>query len=260
MKFILRSVLFCTGFTVLFMLCAPISSLFPKMFERFGYGIVGTLVAFVTTYLYLKYDKLRFPDVGLKFESGTVFKFLAGIVIGIIIMGILALTSVYFSGADIEINPNSNFFNFILMTLSLIPLALMEELGFRAYPLEILKDKLGIRLSIFITSILFALYHIANGWTVATSFYGPGVWGLIFGLAAIYSKGIAMPTGIHYALNLTTSAFGDSNNNISIWLLKNPRPVAPDQTISFILGMVVLVLAVFSIEIYIRKKTTANNV
>jgi hypothetical protein len=102
------------------------------------------------------------------------------------------------------------------------------------------------------------LYHIANGWTIASSFYGPGVWGLIFGLAAVYSKGIAMPTGIHYALNLTTSAFGDSNNNVSIWLLKNPSPAAPGQTISFILSMAVLVLAVFSIEFYMRRKTTAN--
>jgi hypothetical protein len=228
------------------------------MFERLAYGIVGTLVALATTYLFLKFDKMRFPDIRLKFESSTVLKFLMGIVIGIIIMGILALTAVYFSGANIEINTNSNFFNFILMTLPLIPLALMEELGFRAYPLEILKGKLGIRLSIFITSLFFALYHIANGWTIASSFYGPGVWGLIFGLAAVYSIGIAMPTGIHYALNLTTSAFGDSNNNVSIWLLKNPSPAAPGQTISFILSMAVLVLAVFSIEFYMRRKTTAN--
>ena len=122
---------------------------------------------------------------------------------------------------------------------------------------------MGIRLSIIITSILFALYHIANGWTVASSFYGPGVWGLVFGLAAIYSKGIAMPTGIHYAANLTTSAFGAANNTVSFWILQ----VKPGSTTSqnggidwaaILPALALLVFAIICMELYIRRKKVGN--
>jgi len=80
-------------------------------------------------------------------------------------------------------------------------------------------QKIARRLSLVITSVLFALYHVAGGWSMQAAFLGPA----IFGLAAIISRGIAMATGMHYAVNLTTTAFGNSNNNVSIWLLKNPN-------------------------------------
>ena len=90
------------------------------------------------------------------------------------------------------------------------------------------------------------------------AFLGPAIFGLVFGLAAIISRGIAMATGIHYAVNLTTTAIGNSNNNVSIWLLKNPNSTAPNQNISILLSMAVLVFAIISMEYYIRRKTSAN--
>lgn len=231
---------------------------FPKNLERITHGLIGTLAAILTTILFLKFDRKKFSDIGLTFQRTTITKFFAGVVTGVILMGLLTTCVLYFTHAKIYINPNSNFLHFLLITWPLIPLAFMEELGFRAYPLEILKDKTGIRLSIFITSVLFALYHIANGWTVAGAFYGPGVWGLVFGLAAIYSKGIAMPTGIHYAANLTTSAFGAANNTVSIWIVEQSHPsptgsAGIDGT-TIIPALALLVFSIICIELYLRRK------
>jgi len=218
-RFILKAFLFCVVFTGLFFLLSSTINFAPAGFERLVQGTIGTVAALLTTFLFLKIDKKRLSDIGLTFERKTVVKFFVGVFIGILIMGLLAI-SVDISDVRIDVNPGSNVLNFLLVTAPLIPLALMEELGFRAYPLEILKDKIGIRLTIIVTSILFALYHVASGWTVASSFYGPAVWGLVFGLAAIYSNGIALPTGIHYAANLTTSAFGEATGSASIWTVK----------------------------------------
>lgn len=261
-KYIIKSVLFCVVFTGLFVVFSFAKNFVPINFERLAHGTIGTLAAFLTTVLFLKFDRKRFSDIGLTFQQKTIAKFLTGVVVGIGIMGLLATSVIYFTNVGIVTNPRSNLFNFLLMTLPLIPLAFMEELGFRAYPLEILKDKVGIRLSVVITSILFALYHIANGWTIASSFYGPGVWGLVFGLAAIYSKGIAMSTGIHYAANLTTSAFGGANNTVSIWTVKqSDRTTAKyegtDWT-TILPALALLVFAIICIELYMRRKTTAN--
>jgi hypothetical protein len=207
-------------------------------------------VALLTTFLFLKFDKKKFSDIGLILEQNTLVRFITGVLAGIILMGLIVMSVLYFSNASIQLNPKSNVLHFLLVTLPLIPLAFMEELGFRAYPLQTLKDKIGIRTAIIVTSILFALYHIANGWTIASSFYGPGIWGLIFALSAIYSKGIAMPTGIHYALNLTTSAFGAKDNTISIWTVEQSQSTTATILASFIL----LAFALFTIEFYLRQK------
>ena len=182
-----------------------------------------------------------------------------GVLAGIVLMGLLTFSVIYFSNFKVETNSNSNLLNFLLCTVPFIPLAFMEEVGFRAYPLILLKDKTGIRNSIIITSLLFALYHIANGWTIQNSFLGAGVWGIIYGLAAIYSNGISMPTGMHYAANLTTSAFGISNDSFNIWILKQDNGMSLEnyessQLTILIPQISILVLGVICMEWYLRKK------
>ena len=100
-------------------------------------------------------------------------------------MGILSFSVIVFSNFQIEINGHSTLLNFLLCTLPLMPLAFLEELGFRAYPLSLLKGTTGVRNSIILTSLLFAVYHVANGWTIQNAFLGAGVWGMVYGLAAI---------------------------------------------------------------------------
>lgn len=261
-KFIFKAILFCVAFTGLFVILSLAKSFIPNNFERLAHGIIGTLAAFLTTLIFLKIDRKKFSDIGLTFERKTIIKFFAGFVAGIVLMGSLAMGVMYFTNVEIELNLKSNFLNFLLMTLPLVPLAFMEELAFRGYPLEILKGKTGIRLSVIITSILFALYHIANGWTIAKSFYGPAVWGLVFGLAAVYSKGIAMPTGIHYAANLTTSAFGAANTTSCIWTIKQlgvpaTKPGVIDW-VTILPSFVLLAFVIICMELYIRRKTSAN--
>ena len=218
-NYIFKSVLFCIIFTGLLVVFSFLKSFLPEKTERLAYGTIGTGAAFLTTYLFLRFERKKFADIGLRFERTTINKFFIGVLIGIVLMGLMSVGVIFFSGFKVEVNKNGNFLNFLLLTLPLVPLAFMEEIGFRAYPLITLKEKAGIRTSIIVTSLLFALYHVVNGWTVANSFLGAGVWGVVFGLSAIHSNGIAMPTGLHYAANLTTSAFGISVNPSAIWIL-----------------------------------------
>ena len=258
-KLVFKAILFCVVFTILLITFSFAKNLLPNIGERLAHGIVGTIAGLLTTIIFLKFDKKSFSDIGLKFETKTIGNFLIGVIVGIILMGALVGGVLYFTDTEIGVNTNSTLLNFLLMTFPLIPLAFMEELGFRAYPLEILRDKVGIRQSILLLSILFGAYHIVNGWSVASSFYGPGVWGLVFGLAAYYSKGIAMPTGIHYAVNLTTSAFGETNNSVSLWIIKetnatNTKTGAVDWAV-ILPSIAVLVFAIICIELFVRRKT-----
>ena len=261
-RYISKSILFCIVFTGILIVFSLTKGFLPNRFERLGHGIIGALAAFLTTALFLKFDRKRFSDIGLTIERTTIVRFFAGIIIGVIIMGLLAAGVIYFSNLTVQVNPRSNAWHFLLVTFPLIPLAFMEELAFRAYPLQILKDRVGIRPSIIITSILFAAYHIVNGWSIASVVLGPAVWGLVFGLAAVYSKGIAMPTGIHYAVNLTTSALGAKDTAASIWTVKQVNtPAAEYQGTDWAMilsSLVLLIFAVTCLELYMRRKTSSR--
>lgn len=242
------------------MLFSFTKSFFPAKFERLTHGIIGTVAALLITWLFLYFDKKTFTEAGLKPGKKTLKNFLLGTFLGIIIMGSFSLGVILFSGFKLATNTNSGIFNFFLSTLPLIPLAFLEEVAFRAYPLVTGKEKLGIRPAIIITSVLFALYHIANGWTLSNAFMGAGVWGIVFAAAAIYSNGIAMPTGMHYAANLTTAAFGISNNSFNIWTLKQYNGLSLENYESSWLATLVpqitlLIIGIISMEWLVKRHT-----
>lgn len=259
-NYILKAFLFCIVFTGLFIAFSFAKNFFPEKQERLVHGIIGSIAAFLTTFLFLKPDKKSFADIGLLLNKNTLTKFFKGVLAGTGLMGLLVLSVIYFSGFNIELNANSDILNLFIFTLPLIPLAFMEELAFRAYPLYILKDRTGARYAIIITSVLFALYHIVNGWTIQNAFLGAGSWGILYGLAAVYSNGIAMPTGMHYAANLVTAAFGVSGNSFNPWILKykdgsNPENYQTGQLVILIPQLIILLTGIICVEWYLRKNT-----
>lgn len=255
---ILKSILFCAVFILVFVIFSFARNFFPANPSRLLHGVMGTVAAFLTTFLFLKFDNKSFSDIGLYFERKTIVRFVCGVLIGITLMGTLVITVFFFTQVRIEHNSATSFLNFLGATASLLPLAFMEEMGFRAYPLQLLKETKGVIFSVILSSVLFALYHIVNGWTITSSFFGAGIWGLIFGLSAIYSKGIAMPTGIHYAANLTTSAFGSGNNSVGLWTIKQTdTSINKDQIVDWtvvIPAMILFVIALVCIKLYMRGK------
>ncbi len=258
-KSILKATLFCIVFTLLLVIFSFIKLLVSPTYERLAYGVIGTTVAFIATYLFLRNDKKSFRDIGLKFEQTTLKKFFTGVLFGIILMGAATLFVISYSGFKVESNPNSSILHFLLSTSPFILLAFMEEVGFRGYPLVILKKYTGSRMAIIITSLLFALYHIANGWSISSAFMGTGVCAIIFGSSAIYSNGIAMPTGIHYAFNLTTATFGITNESHNLWTLKQQNGLSLEnyetsQLTTLLPQVFFLLVGIIFMQIILKRK------
>jgi uncharacterized protein len=256
---ILKAILFCIVFTCIFILLSFFKFFISNKFERMAHGVVGTIAAFITTWLFLKFEKKTFSDIGLKIERGTLIKFCVGVLFGVALMGVLTFSVIFFSDFKVERNNKMNMLSFLIGAFPLIPLAFMEEMGFRAYALQVLKENSGVRSSIIITAVLFALYHIANGWTIQNSFLGAGVWGIIFGLAAVYSNGIAMPTGLHFAANITTATFGTTEGAFNFWVLKSSNELALNnvdgsQLATLMPQIGLLLFAIICMEWYLHNK------
>ena len=259
-----RVILICLLFWLVFMLLLFVSgsvfgSFFTGIKERWVYGILGTVSAFGTTYLFLHFEKKKLIDIGLGWQKNTITKFIVGLALGLAIF--ILILCIFFIFTDLQLQRSHEQFTgySFLGYLTIIPLALMEEVAFRGYPLISLQKKFGFRATQLILAIAFALYHIVQGWSIPVALLGPGIWAFVFGLAAIWSKGIAVPTGIHVALNVIQPLIGmKSGTYVSVWMLDHPKVVsaqmlAKTETVGFIISFLILAGALVFTEVYIRK-------
>ena len=90
----------------------------------------------------------------------------------------------------------------ILLALAgYVALALREELAFRGYPLRRLEAAWGVWPALILMTVAFTLEHAAGGWTWSRALLGPPAGALLFGMAALRTRGLAVPLGIHAAFN-----------------------------------------------------------
>lgn len=260
LRTLIKCILYWAVFTVMiFVFVLMFSSFLSKEIISYYYGLIATLAAVVCTVLVLKYEKQSFRSYGLTWEPGTFRRFFSGLGIGVLIFLGIILLLVCFSELEVIKNPTHWVPASLMIYLLIIPAAFMEELVFRSYAFIQLDRVFGLRITQWIVAIVFALYHVVQGWGIEIAFIGPGTWAFVFGLAAVWSKGIAVPTGIHVALNMMQHIMGFKGGaGDAIWVIqKNTTslhtPIATSENIGIVSQILVLVVALFFTEYYIRK-------
>lgn len=223
---------------------------FPARYEQFVYGIGCTIGTFALTLVFISSEKKSLRDYGLVWESGTLFRFFKGLLIGILIFAGLIALLVVAGGIRIRLSslwePSS-----LIWYLPILPLALFEEIAFRSYAFSKLNKHYPLLKTQLIVALVFALYHISMGWNPLVSFLGPGLWALVFGLAAARSNGIALPTGIHVALNLSqqvTSMKGTTTGTVFELTTDPSAALLPADSVG-IIGQVLVGLAALYLTI-----------
>lgn len=217
---------------------------FPPVLKSCIYGVLGSVYAYLLTWLYLRSEKKTFHDISLTFQNQTPLRFLYGVLIGAAIF--IVMTALFMLFGRMHLNyTGASLSDILKATITLFWLALMEEIAFRSYPLLKLKDNFGVFAAQFIAALGFAFYHFAIGWDLQTVLMGPFVWGWVYGLAAIWSRGIALPLGIHLVLNIGQNLTGMSGNSATVWKIdfnsaNHPNP----QVILVALHAAVFLIAV----------------
>jgi membrane protease YdiL (CAAX protease family) len=85
----------------------------------------------------------------------------------------------------------------------------MEEIGFRGYTLRRLTGKMGPWPAVCLTAVVFGLSHLSYGWSMQTIALGVVPGGLLWGMSAVATRGIAVPIGLHAAWNFAGWTAGD---------------------------------------------------
>ena len=258
---LLKAAIYWVLFMVLlFAAGAVMVRIFPARWERFVYGISGTIGSFIAVWVMLAMEKRSFADYGLTWQKSTFTNFIKGLIIGTVSFGLIILILLMFT--ELRLTQNTTTWDPLMLCwyLAIIPLALMEEVAFRSYAFLKLNTVFGLRITQLIVAVVFALYHIVQGWNWQIAFLGPGIWALVFGLAAAWSKGIAVPTGIHVALNLMQTLFGMKEKaGDHIWSVQlgenaSAAAVAQAQTWGIVTQVLVFMVALILTEFFIRKK------
>ncbi len=237
---------------------------FPEDYKWFIGGAFGTLLALLITYQVSKFNKVSMNEIGLNWESKTPIRLLAGFLIGTAIACVMLLVIAHFTELEINRYENSNIPMAFFWMLAIIPLAFMEEVAFRGFVFFKLERIIGLRFTIIITSILFAYYHDLSGATFTSQLLGPGVWGIIYGVSAIWSKGLAVPTGIHTGANVVLASLGLKDSNYAIWMIDYQSEITENiQSHTEMIGLFgqlfLLLIGIFMTEWYLRRKREAEH-
>ncbi len=255
---LIKSLAFIILFISLLMVSGFARSMFPGVYKSIAYGILGSLAGLLTIWLATKTDYQTFLSIGLVWERRTPLKFAYGLVIGLGIFILMISALLCFTELHLQYKFNGFTLQTLIVYLAIFPLAWMEEIGFRSYPLVKLNQAWGVWASQFIIAIAFGAYHILNGWSVFVAFTGPFVWAFVFGLAALKSGGIAMSTGIHFSINVLQTVAGFKLNQASVWkldYLPGTAKSAMENTdrIGLLIHIALLLAALLATARYIQK-------
>ncbi len=259
-----RSVLIAILFWISFMgVFSAVATLLAQLtanprWHNMLYGIIGTGSAFLVTWLFLKGPKASFNDFGLVWQRKTPMRFVQGILQGAAIFIVIVMVLMVFGSGQLVRNSKGIGWWDIIFYLAFIPMALMEEVAFRAYPFVVLNRAVGLRITQVVVAIAFALYHVAGGWSLSIAVLGPFVWSFVFGLAAARSGGIAVPTGIHVVLNAAQVLIGLKGGAEPVWKISFPpeaanRALVTTDKLGMLVQIAVLLAAVIATEYFIRR-------
>lgn len=226
------------------------------------YGLGGVLVLFIAlliTYFALKNDKKNFGDIGIQWEKKTLIRFVLGFFIGILMTVMMLCVVITFSSVHLVYNKDSNALLIMCWLLAFFPLAFMEELIFRGYTFIKINKSIGLWPAQILLALLFSWYHDFTGVTFFNQLLGPGVWALIFGITAVWSKGLAFPTGLHMAINVVLALVGEKDGRHALWNMEYVTEITlvlskQTETIGLVLQGCILIIAVLLTEYYRRYK------
>jgi membrane protease YdiL (CAAX protease family) len=198
---LVRVLFFVCSCAVVLAATARAAANFRQGWREFAIGTFASVGAFVLTMFFVRWDKLHLEDVGASFARRSLARLALGFLGGLLLVSLWAfvvLVSVH--GRWIRA-PGVDLHAAAVALAGYLALACREELAFRGYPLRRMEMLFRLWVAQIFVALIFAAEHKlgGSGWTDAL--LGSGVGSLLFGMAAIATRGLGVPIGVHAAWN-----------------------------------------------------------
>lgn len=245
---------------LLFVVCSAVLLAVAARWERMAYSqlAVGCSTAIATlllTMLFVRWEGLRLGDAGARFTRGSLTRFGVAFIAGLALPFLRAGLGVLTTGLRYEWTGSFQATGAALALATFVALACREELAFRGYPLRRLEGGFGAWGAQLMIAALFAAEHVAGGWTWKQAILGAGVGSIFFGAAALRTRGLAMPIGLHAAWNFGDWMLGGKETQ-GLWRpIVEPGGMAHVQVIQMATYIALMIAATLAIWFWPRGAT-----
>jgi membrane protease YdiL (CAAX protease family) len=197
-----RVLLFFILCAVLLATIAPIERQIPGLPPGLFTAAVASLGTLVLTVLFVRWEGLRLEDVGAAIRRKTPVRFAIGFLLGLLLVAAHVSIEAFAGHIRWVRSEGVGLPEIAISMIVYVLLSCREELAFHGYPLRRLYSLFGLLSAQVIVALVFAVEHVAGGSTWVQALFGAGVGSLLFGMAAIATRGLALPIGLHAAWNL----------------------------------------------------------
>ncbi|HEY2840608.1 MAG TPA: CPBP family intramembrane glutamic endopeptidase, partial [Pirellulales bacterium] len=204
-----------------------------------------------------RWDGMRLADVGAAFDWASPGRLAVGVLIGFVLVAAHTLVVATAGHVRWERDPvPASGQTVVLFALAYLCLAAREELAFHGYPLRCLQQLFGVWPAQFAIAIVFAAEHWLGGWSAGQAIWGAAVGSLLFGMASIATRGLAIPIGMHAAWNYFDWLRGNRAAN-GLWRPVIERGFEQSANLVGIVGYVcIMLLAVLAFWFWYRRGKT----
>lgn len=163
--------------------------------------LLAALMTYFLVWLFIRWDGDQLASIGMSFSKNSSFQRLAtGAAMGFSIA--FAQVTILHALGLVKLELTSlNSCQLLSAPLLFLVAGMREEFLFRGYALRRLADSLGPWMAQGLVALLFILEHRASGADWTSAVLGAGAGALLFGVASLASRGLALPLGIHIAFN-----------------------------------------------------------
>lgn len=220
-----RVALFWAGYMVILRVGGVVQGMAPPPVRSLAWGAASAAGVLGLTLVLARNEGRSADSVGVRPSRGTAGRLLVGAAIGAGLYGLqLGIASALAGPISLEPTPGAGASAVVLGAATFLALSSMEELGFRGYALRSLHARFGLWPALATTTLAFGLSHVAFGWSLPAILLGVVPGGLLFGMSAVATRGLAVPIGLHAAWNWADWAVGRKDTP-GLWTMVVDEPV-----------------------------------
>lgn len=208
LRMLAHVILFMFGCALVLVLSSALVPKLPGMWSEVCLGVATSVIAFGLTALFVRWDGVTLDDVGAAPNRSSPLRLMVGFFFGSCIVSAWAIICVASGYIRWSYQPSTEYSSALVALAAYLALACREELSFHGYPLRQLQRGWGVWGAQAFVAIVFAFEHRLGGSPWVQAVFGAAVGSLLFGMASIATRGLAVPIGIHAAWNFGTWLLG----------------------------------------------------
>ncbi|MGI9241798.1 MAG: CPBP family intramembrane glutamic endopeptidase [Verrucomicrobiales bacterium] len=177
-------------------------SISPEVWQLTAWGFISSIGLIALSWFLSRSDKGGRADLDWKVRPSSMGRLGVGLLIGAGSFAVHVLIISTFAGRiRFEWVPEVGVGIVLIYFARFLSTSCMEEIGFRGFALRRLSEKMGTWPVVCITTVFFGLSHLSYGWSLQTIALGVIPGGLLWGMSAVATRGLAVPIGLHAAWN-----------------------------------------------------------